>query len=391
MADTEIMSDYTRLAAADKTGAESRFARKQKMYTIREHFAIVCKTARGLTALWPDIRRGTVSAMAPMTTIVAFVTIALILNFLVGLHDAGSTVSTAITSRSLGPRLALALAVIGEFLGPLLFGVAIATTLGASIVEPHAIDIAVLFALLISSMLWTLLTWFFGMPSSASHALVGGLVGAAAAAHGWEIIQISGLMKVIGTLLVAPPLAFLAGFALMKLIIAMCAGMSPRVGIAFKRAQVATLFGLSLSHGANAAQRTIAVIAMGLVICGYEESFAVPFWVRLASAATIALGALCSSSRTMRTVGMRIFRVRPVDAFAAQTSAALVMAAAALLGGVASTTQVTNSALLGVGSAERVAKIRWYVVRDIAITWLFTLPAAALTGALLYHLLRLLA
>jgi len=328
--------------------------------------------------------------MALTTTIVGFVTIALILNFLVGMHDAGSTISTAITSRSVGPRLALALAVIGEFLGPLLFGTAVATTLGAGIVEPHAIDIAVVFATLFSSMLWTLLTWFAGIPSSASHALVGGLVGAAAAAHGWQIIQMPGLAKVMAALLVAPPLAFAVGLLLMKLIVFVCAGMSPRVGLAFKRAQVATLFGLSLSHGANAAQRTIGIIAMGLVICGYEASFAVPLWVSLASAATIALGALCSSSRTMRTVGMRLYRVRPVDAFATQAAAALVMAAAALLGGVASTTQVINSALLGVGSAERVSKIRWLVARDIALTWLFTLPTAALTGALLYHLLRLL-
>ncbi len=317
---------------------------------------------------------------------IAFVSVALLFDFLNGFHDSCNCVATVIASRSLSPRAALIMAAIADFCGPLIFGVAVAVTLGKGVVAPQAVDIWVAFAALCSAILWNLLTWYLAIPSSSSHALVGGLIGSASAAHGFDIIHLDGLAKVLIALFVAPLLAFMAGYIFMKAIFFLVRGASPKINWLFKRLQILASLILALSHSTNDAQKTMGIIAMGLVIIGYQAEFTVPGWVILACAGAIALGTLSGGLRLIKTVGTKMYRVRPIDAFSAQTCSALVILGAALLGGPVSSTQVASSALLGVGAAERVSKIRWKVAIDIATAWLLTIPVSAVAGAMLYWL-----
>jgi PiT family inorganic phosphate transporter len=319
----------------------------------------------------------------------ALITAALGFAFLYGFHDCGNAVGALVTSRSLNPRAALILAAIAYLCGPLFFGVAVATTLGRDIVVAQSINIAVVLAALGSAILWNLLTWYLAIPSSSSHALIGGLLGAASAAHGLSAIQLPGLIKVVTWLFAAPLLSFVIGYGFLRLLFFLVRNATPSANWVFRRAQIPATFILALSQGAMSAQKPMGMLTLGLMALGYETEFAVPQWVILASAGALAMGALCSGVRLIKTVGVRLYRVRPIDAFGAQVSAALVVIAAALLGGPVSASQVTSSALLGVGTAERASKIRWNVAADIATTWLFTMPISAVLGAGLYLLFDL--
>jgi PiT family inorganic phosphate transporter len=252
------------------------------------------------------------------------------------------------------------------------------------VARPEAITISVILAALGSATLWNLVTWFLGLPSSSSHALVGGMVGAVSIAHGVHTIQVQGLIRVAIALFTAPILGLVAGYLFMKLILFLARGASPKINWFFKRAQIFTSLALSLSHGTNDAQKTMGIITMGLVTLGVLEEFTVPLWVIVLAAGAISLGTATGGWRIIRTLGAGMYRVRPVHGFASQTCSALVILGAALLGGPVSTTQVVSSALMGVGSAERISKVRWGVVREILIAWLVTIPAAALGAALLY-------
>ena len=321
--------------------------------------------------------------------LIALIAAALGFAFLYGFHDSGNAVGTLITSRSLNPRAALILAAIAYFCGPLLFGVAVATTLGRDIVVAQSINIAVVLAALCSAILWNLLTWYLAIPSSSSHALIGGLLGAASAAHGLGAIQLAGLIKVVAWLFAAPLLSFAVGYCFLRALLFLVQNATPSANWVFRRAQIPATFALALSQGAMSAQKPMGMLTLGLLALGYETEFVVPEWVVLACAGALAMGALCSGVRLIKTIGVRLYRVRPIDAFGAQISAALVVITAALLGGPVSASQVTSSALLGVGTAERASKIRWNVAADIATTWLFTMPIAAALSAGLYLLFDL--
>jgi PiT family inorganic phosphate transporter len=316
--------------------------------------------------------------------LIIFVAAALLFDFLNGFHDSANTVATMISSRAMNPQAALALNAIANFVGPFLFGVAVATTIGHEVVAEEAATMTVVLSALGGAIVWNLLTWLLGIPSSSSHALVGGLIGAAATAYGFEAILLPGLTKILLTMLISPVVGMLSGFLLMKLTLLLARGATPRINVFFKRAQMVTAAALALSHGTNDAQKTMGIITMGLLAGGALSRFVIPIWVITACAGAIALGTALGGWRIIRTLGGKFYKVRPVHSFASQIASAGVILGAALMGGPVSTTHVVSTAILGVGSAERLSKVRWGVVGQIIVAWLLTIPASALVAVVCY-------
>jgi PiT family inorganic phosphate transporter len=321
--------------------------------------------------------------------LITIIAIALVFDFLNGLHDSSNIVATMISSRALTPRKALGMTAIAEFAGPFLFGVAVATTIGSEVVDPAAVSSAVIIAALSGAIVWNLITWYFGWPSSTSHALIGGLIGSVAVAEGFDTIHLAGLEKVLIALFISPVLGFVLGLLVVKAIYFLARGATPSVNTLFKRGQWGTSMALALSHGTNDAQKTMGIIAMAMVTTGYVAEFQVPWWVITLSAGAIALGTLTGGWRLIRTLGGKFYKIRPVHAFGSQIASAATILGAALLGGPVSTTQVVSSAIMGAGSADRVSKVRWTVARDIAVAWVLTIPVAGLLAAGLYLLIDL--
>jgi inorganic phosphate transporter, PiT family len=322
------------------------------------------------------------------TTILTLIVIglALVFDFLNGIHDSSNVVATMISSRALPPRVALGMTAVAEFLGPFIFGVAVAETIGG-VVDPDAISLQVLIAALVSAILWNLFTWYMGFPSSSSHALVGGLIGSVMIAAGWQAINLDEFKKILIALFTSPFIGFIFGYIILKLLILLCWNASPRINGLFKSGQIFTGLGLAFSHGANDAQKTMGIITLALVIGGFLDTFAVPQWVILICATMIALGTLLGGWRLIRTLGGKFFKIRPVDGFSSQLASATVILGASILGGPVSTTQVVSSSIMGVGAAERVNKVRWGVAQEIATAWLFTIPMTALMAAVIYWII----
>ncbi len=322
-----------------------------------------------------------------LTTLYILIAIALVFDFLNGFHDSSNIVATVIASGALRPRVALYMTAAAEFVAPFLFGVAVAETVGSGLVDPIAINVEVVIAAVMAAVLWNLLTWLLGIPSSSSHALVGGLLGTAVIARGFGVVQMDGLIKVLVALLISPPLGLLVGFFFMHLVMFLASGATPKVNMLFKRLQIITSLGLALSHGSNDSQKTMGIITLGLVATGIQETFHVPLWVIAISAGAISLGTAMGGWRLIRTLGGRIYRIRPVHGFTAQAASAGVILSAALLGGPVSTTQVVSSAIMGVGAAERINKVRWQVGQEMLAAWMLTIPSTALVSALVYILI----
>ena len=310
--------------------------------------------------------------------------LALFFDFLNGLHDSSNIVATVIASRAMHPRAALILAALAEVAGPFLFGVAVATTVGDELFAAAALTESVVIAALVSAVVWNLVTWYLGIPSSSSHALLGGMLGAGVLAAGLGVVKLQGLLKILLALLLSPLLGLAVGFLIMRLTLWLVRRSAPGVNQAFRRLQVLTLLGLGLSHGTNDAQKTMGVIALGLVTAGLQESFFVPTWVIAVSALSIALGTSLGGWRLIRTLGARMYRVRPIHGFTSQIAGASVILGAALLGGPVSTTQVMSSSIVGVGAGERISKVRWNILREMVVAWLLTIPVTAGLAALAY-------
>ena len=314
--------------------------------------------------------------------------LALFFDFLNGMRDSSNIVATMISSRAFTPRAALTMTALAEFLGPFLFGVTVARTIGSEVVQTRALTLEILAACLTAAILWNLVTWFFGIPSSSSHALIGGLVGAVAVSVGVQAIQIQGLGKVLIALFVSPLVGFLFGFLATRFIYFLASGATPRINEFFKRGQLLTAIGMAFSHGTNDAQKTMGIITLSLIIGGVLPSFTVPTWVVAASAAAISLGTALSGRRLIRTLGGKFYKIRPVHSFSTQMSSALVILLASLIGVPVSTSQVVSSAIIGVGSSERFGKVRWGVAGDILMAWIVTIPASALLAAGMYWLIK---
>lgn len=320
-------------------------------------------------------------------TLLIIIVLSLIFDFLNGFIGSSSIVATMIASRALSPRRALALTAAAEFIGPFLFGVAVATTLGSGFVDLAMMNAAAIIAAISGAVVWSLSTWYLGLPSSTSHALVGGLAGAALAVGGLPALNLSGLAKVVIALFVSPVLGMAFGYLALKLLYHLARDARPSINLKFKRLQPATALALALSHSTNDAQKAMGVIAMGLVVTGNTTKFYVPWWVIALCALAIGLGTAVGGWRLIRTFGSKFYKIRPIYAFGSQLSSAIVILGAGLLGGPVSSTHVISTAIIGAGSADRISKVRWGVVRDMGMAWLLTIPLSALVAACLYLML----
>lgn len=325
--------------------------------------------------------------MNPPVYLLLLVGLSLIFNFLNGFHDSSNIVATIIFSRAISPRWALFIAAVAESAGPFLFGVAVAKTIGEEIVSADTINIQIILAALAAGIFWNLFTWFFGIPSSSSHALIGGILGAVIVGVGFDVVKITGLVKILLSLLLSPVLGLFIGNLFTRLVYLLSKNATPHINNFFKRSQIVTGIGLALSHGANDAQKTMGIITLGLVTTGYLNNFVVPLWVILVCAAAMALGTLSGGWRLIRTLGSKFYKIRPINGFCSQVSSAMVILGAAMLGGPVSTTQVVSSAIMGVGSAERVNKVRWGVAGQITTAWFLTIPVTAVLSAIIYRLM----
>ena len=316
--------------------------------------------------------------------------LAVVFDFLNGVHDSSNIVATMIASRAFRPQTALALTATAEFLGPFLFGVTVVKTIGEEVAQANALNLDVIVACLIGAIVWNLLTWFFGIPSSSSHALIGGIVGAVLAGAGFEAIKLQGLGKVVIALFTSPLIGFAAGFLITRLIYFLARNATPEVNWFFKNGQFVTALGMAFSHGTNDAQKTMGIITLSLVISGNIPGFQVPFWVIIVSASAIALGTALGGWRLIRTLGGKFYKIRPVHSFSTQLTSGIVILTASVFGLPVSTSQVVSSAIIGVGSSERFGKVRWSVAQEIVTAWFITIPASALFSAGIYWLITLL-
>jgi PiT family inorganic phosphate transporter len=317
---------------------------------------------------------------------IVLIFLALLFAFLNGMHDSRNVVSTVISSRAFSPGVALGITALAEFAGPFVFGVAVAQAIGRGVVDAEAVDERVLIITLASAILWNLVTWAMRVPSSSSHALIGGLLGAVSMRAGATAVQPAGLLQILISLFVSPVIGFVIGFILLKLILALSWKATPRINEFFKRSQLLTALVLGLSHGSNDGQKTMGMIALALYTGGYLTSFSVPLWVVALSAAALSLGTTIGGWRLIHRVGSTFYKIRPVDGFTTQLASATVIVIASLVGGPVSATQVINSAIMGVGTAERANKVRWGVVQEIITAWIFTIPVTGFLAAGIYLL-----
>jgi PiT family inorganic phosphate transporter len=319
--------------------------------------------------------------------LIIVITLALVFDFLNGMRDASNIVATMISSRAFSAGTALGIAAVAEFLGPFLFGVVVAKTIGDEIVQSDVLTLEVIASALIGAIAWNLVTWYFGLPGSSSHALIGGMVGAVIIGASSGAIKFPGLYKVLIALVASPLIGFAVGFVMTRLIYFLVRGASPRVNTLFKNGQLLTALAMAFSHGTNDAQKTMGIITLSLVIAGVLPRFQVPTWVIAVSAAAIAIGTSLGGWRLIRTLGGKFYKIRPLHSFATQLSSAGVILAASFFGVPVSTSQVVSSAIIGVGSAERASKVRWSVAEEIVTSWLITIPASGLLAAGVYWLI----
>ncbi len=272
-------------------------------------------------------------------------------------------------------------AAVAVFAGFFLFGAAVASTIGTNLVQAPAITLDVLFIATISATAWIVFAAFVGLPSSSTHALLGGLIGAVTIAHGFQFLLLDGFLKVLFVLFAAPLIGLAGGYLLMRLTILSTRRASPRINQFFRRVQMFDVIALGLSYGANDGQKVVALVTMALVAASDQKTFLVPVWVKLLCAVALLVGMGIGGWRTIRTLGRRIYKLRPIHAFVAQTASAAIVLTAAALGGPVSTPQVVSTSIMGVGSAERMSGVRWGVAEQIVVSWLLTIPTSALVAA----------
>jgi PiT family inorganic phosphate transporter len=319
-----------------------------------------------------------------MTFILIFlILVALTFDFLNGLHDAANSIATIVSTRVLAPRFAVAWAAFFNFVAFLVFGLHVAATIGTGIVAPSVIGDQVIFAALMGAIVWNVVTWLAGIPSSSSHALIGGLVGAGVAKAGWQAVLWAGLGKTIWAIVLSPATGFVLALLMVLLVSWLFVRATPfRTDKLFRHIQFLSASAYSLGHGGNDAQKTMGIIAALLFAHGLSGgSFHVPLWVVLACQTAMALGTLFGGWRIVRTMGSRITHLTPVQGVCAETAGAITLFMATYMGIPVSTTHTITGAIVGVGAARRVSAVRWNVAKDIVVAWVLTMPAAALIGA----------
>ena len=326
--------------------------------------------------------------MSPEFWLYLLLVLSLCFDFLNGFNDSANVVATMISSKAMSVRAALTLAAVANLVGPFIFGVAVAKSIGNGVVENSALSIYVVLAALLGASTWNLITWFAGIPSSSSHGLIGGICGASVVGCGLQAIKIKGLLTVFLALFASPVIGFVFGWICMGLVKRLLKNASPKADIGLKAGQLPTAIALALSHGANDAQKTMGIITMGLVALGFQKEFEVPYWVILISAIAISTGTALGGWRIIQTLGGKFYRIRPIHSFSSQLASALVILSASFLGGPVSTTQVVSMSILGAGANDKISKVRWSVLKEILYAWILTIPITALFSALIYLIIK---
>ncbi len=324
--------------------------------------------------------------------LVGLIAVALLFDFLNGLHDAANSIATIVSTRVLRPQYAVFWAAFFNFIAFLFFGLHVAETLGTGIIDPGIVDPQVIFAALMGAIVWNVVTWWAGIPSSSSHALIGGLVGGGLAKAGLSAMVWTGLTKAILAIVLSPLVGFLLALILVGIVSWASVRSTPfAVDRAFRILQFASASLYSLGHGGNDAQKTMGIIAVLLFSQGYSgATFNVPFWVVITCQAAMGLGTLFGGWRIVRTMGSKITRLTPMQGFCAETGGAITLFAATWLGVPVSTTHTITGAIVGVGAARRVSAVRWNIASSIVVAWIITIPASALVAALTYGAVSLL-
>jgi inorganic phosphate transporter, PiT family len=325
-----------------------------------------------------------------LLAVLALISVALIFDFINGFHDAANSIATVVSTRVLTPGKAVIWAAFFNFVAAFGFGTAVAQTVGAGMVDLSVVTLTVIFAGLVAAIAWDLITWYYGLPTSSSHALFGGYAGAAIAKAGFAAVIVSGWTRTILFIFIAPLVGMAVGLLLMAGAIWVFRRSTPRrVDGFFRRMQLVSAAAFSLMHGANDAQKTMGIISGALVTGGFlqlqEGRLPVPFWVVLLAHAAIGLGTLSGGWRIIRTMGTRITKLQPIGGFAAETGAAVAIYGATMAGVGISTTHTITGAIVGVGSTRRLSAVRWGVAGQIVWAWLLTIPASAFVGALAYE------
>ncbi len=324
--------------------------------------------------------------------LVFLIGVALLFDFLNGLHDAANSIATIVSTRVLRPQYAVFWAAFFNFIAFLFFGLHVANTIGKGIIEPSIVDATVIFAALVGAIVWNLITWALGIPSSSSHALIGGLVGAGIAKAGLSAAVWSGLSKTLLAIVLSPLVGFLLALALVAIVSWLSVRSTPfAVDRAFRILQFVSASLYSLGHGGNDAQKTMGIIAVLLYSQGYlGADFNIPFWVVISCQAAMGLGTLMGGWRIVRTMGLRITKLTPMQGFCAETGGAATLFMATYLGIPVSTTHTITGAIVGVGAARRASAVRWNVASSIVYAWAITIPASAFVAALTYWVTLLL-
>jgi PiT family inorganic phosphate transporter len=314
--------------------------------------------------------------------LIGLIALALVFDYINGMHDSANAIATVVSTRVLSPRVALFMAAVLNFGGAFL-STAVARTIGKGIVDPHLVTNSIVAASLLAAIVWNLLTWFYGIPSSSSHALIGGIIGAVVSHFGFGKLNGDGVWKIVTSLLISPLVGFAGGLVLMIAIMWLF-HKSPagKVNRWFKHLQLVSASFMAFSHGSNDAQKAMGVITMALVGMGYIHGgdFHVPTWVVFLCASAMALGTAAGGWRIIKTMGVKMIRLQPVHGFAAETAASATILVATHMGAPVSTTHVISSAIMGVGSAKRASAVRWEIAGQMAIAWILTIPCTAIVA-----------
>lgn len=326
----------------------------------------------------------------PDILIIVVVLLALAFDYINGFHDTANAIATSVSTRALTPRFAVWMAAGLNFLGAM-YSTGVAKTIGGDIVKSaQMVNEQIVIAAMMGAIFWNLLTWWMGIPSSSSHALVGGLVGAVLVAKGSEGLKVEGILKIVAALICSPVIAMITGLIIMTGLFWIFGKMSPsRINPKFKRLQILTAAMMAFSHGSNDAQKAMGIITLTLVSTGYLTTLDVPLWVKIAAATAMGLGTAAGGWRIIRTMGTKIFKLEPISGFAADLNSSLIIFGATLLHLPVSTTHVVSGSIMGVGTAKRISAVRWGVAQQMLMAWVLTIPCTAVVSALSYKLVIL--
>lgn len=326
-----------------------------------------------------------------MASLVIVVVLALLFDIVNGFHDAANSIATIVSTKVLPPNMAVIWAAFFNFIAYLVFGLHVANTVGKGIIHPEVVTLPVLIATLIGAIIWNLVTWWQGIPSSSSHTLLGGFVGAAIAHAGFQAVFYAEVLKIIAFIVLAPVIGMLFSIIISLIVLNICKRMSnERVDKSFRRLQLVSAAAYSLGHGANDAQKVMGIIYVSLIAAGQLTSHdKIPFWIVISCQCAMALGTLMGGWKIVKTMGTRITHLRPFEGFSAETAGAITLFSTSALGIPVSTTHTITGAIIGAGATRRLSAVRWGVTSNIILAWIITIPITSILSALIYYILTL--